>query len=333
MNIKKVFTFALAGALSISMLAGCGSSSNESTTSESKEDTSLTDVQSAGHFTLGLDADFAPMGFTDDNGEIVGFDIDLAKAVGEKMGVNVEVKPIDWDSKDMELSSGKIDVIWNGFSITDERRQEVLFSNPYLSTKQSIVVKKGSDITKKADLAGKKIALQDGSTSEDALKADTATYESVGDDNISRFKENSQVLMEVDSGRADAAVIDEVFVRYYLQKENLLDKYTVLEEGFDEEDYGVGGRKGDYALMEVKNLKNVLIYKKEETIMAQVTKKTLIGEALSIDEEIAPILMGIGMHCLGCPASQGESLEEACMVHGVDADELVKKINDFLASK
>lgn len=253
MNIKKLFTFALAGALSISMLAGCGSSSNESTTSESKEDTSLTDVQSAGYFTLGLDADFAPMGFTDDNGEIVGFDIDLAKAVGEKMGVDVEVKPIDWDSKDMELSSGKIDVIWNGFSITDERRQEVLFSNPYLSTKQSIVVKKGSDITKKADLAGKKIALQDGSTSEDALKADTATYESVGDDNISRFKENSQVLMEVDSGRADAAVIDEVFVRYYLQKENLLDKYTVLEEGFDEEDYGVGGRKGDYALMEAIN--------------------------------------------------------------------------------
>ena len=253
MNIKKVFTFALAGALSISMLAGCGSSSNESTTSESKEDTSLTDVQAAGHFTLGLDADFAPMGFTDDNGEIVGFDIDLAKAVGEKMGVDVEVKPIDWDSKDMELSSGKIDVIWNGFSITDERRQEVLFSNPYLSTKQSIVVKKGSDITKKADLADKKIALQDGSTSEDALKADTATYESVGDDNISRFKENSQVLMEVDSGRADAAVIDEVFVRYYLQKENLLDKYTVLEEGFDEEDYGVGGRKGDYALMEAIN--------------------------------------------------------------------------------
>ena len=253
MNIKKVFTFALAGALSISMLAGCGSSSNESTTSESKEDTSLTDVQAAGHFTLGLDADFAPMGFTDDNGEIVGFDIDLAKAVGEKMGVDVEVKPIDWDSKDMELSSGKIDVIWNGFSITDERRQEVLFSNPYLSTKQSIVVKKGSDITKKADLAGKKIALQDSSTSEDALKADTATYESVGDDNISRFKENSQVLMEVDSGRADAAVIDEVFVRYYLQKENLLDKYTVLEVGFDEEDYGVGGRKGDYALMEAIN--------------------------------------------------------------------------------
>ena len=249
MNIKKILTVALAGAISISMLAGCGAEK----TQEVKEDNSLTKVQEQGYFTLGLDADFAPMGFTEDDGTIVGFDIDLANAVAEKMGVKVEVKPIDWDSKAMELSTGKIDVIWNGFSITDERRQEVLFSNPYLSTKQSVIVKAGSDIQTKADLAGKKIALQDGSTSEDALKADAATYESIGDDNISRFKENSQVLMEVEAGRADAAVIDEIFVRYYLQKENMLDKFVVLEEGFDEEDYGVGGRLGDYALMEAVN--------------------------------------------------------------------------------
>ena len=250
MNLKKVLTLTLAGVLSVSALAGCGNAKQQS---EVVEDNSLTKVQEQGYFTLGLDADFAPMGFTQDDGEIVGFDIDLANAVAEKMGVGLEVKPIDWDSKAMELSTGKIDVIWNGFSITDERRQEVLFSNPYLSTKQSIIVKAGSDITTKADLAGKKIALQDGSTSEDALKADAATYESVGDENISRFKENSQVLMEVAAGRADAAVIDEVFVRYYLQKENLLDQYTVLEEGFDEEDYGVGGRLEDYALMEAIN--------------------------------------------------------------------------------
>ena len=171
MNIKKILTAALAGAISISMLAGCGAEK----TQEVKEDNSLTKVQEQGYFTLGLDADFAPMGFTEDDGTIVGFDIDLANAVAEKMGVKVEVKPIDWDSKAMELSTGKIDVIWNGFSITDERRQEVLFSNPYLSTKQSVIVKAGSDIKTKADLAGKKIALQDGSTSEDALKADTAT--------------------------------------------------------------------------------------------------------------------------------------------------------------
>lgn len=267
MNIKKILTAALAGAISISMLAGCGAEK----TQEVKEDNSLTKVQEQGYFTLGLDADFAPMGFTEDDGTIVGFDIDLANAVAEKMGVKVEVKPIDWDSKAMELSTGKIDVIWNGFSITDERRQEVLFSNPYLSTKQSVIVKAGSDIKTKADLAGKKIALQDGSTSEDALKGDAATYESIGDENISRFKENSQVLMEVESGRADAAVIDEIFVRYYLQKENMLDKFVVLEEGFDEEDYGVGGRHGDYALMEAIN--KALDECKAEGITSEISMK------------------------------------------------------------
>lgn len=250
MNLKKVLTLTLAGVMCSAMLAGCGDGKQES---DLKEDNSLTKVQEQGYFTLGLDADFAPMGFSQDNGEIVGFDIDLANAVAEKMGVRAEAKPIDWNSKAMELSTGKIDVIWNGLSITDERRQEVLFSNPYLSTKQSIIVKAGSDIKTKADLAGKKLALQDGSTSEDAVKADAATYDSIGDENISRFSENSQVLMEVDAGRADAAVIDEIFVRYYLQKENMLDKFVVLEEGFDEEDYGVGGRLGDYALMEAIN--------------------------------------------------------------------------------
>lgn len=251
MKLKKLIAVSLAGIMSAAMLTSCGG--NTQSTQTTGADESLKKVQEKGSFTIGLDADFAPMGFTQDDGEIVGFDIDLAKAVAEKMGVSLEVKPIDWDSKSMELSTGKIDFIWNGFSISEERKQEVLFSEPYLSTKQSIIVKADSPIKTKADLAGKKIALQDGSTSEDALKADAATYESIGDSNISRFKENSQVLMEVDSGRADAAVIDEVFVRYYLQKENLSDKYTVLEEGFDEEDYGVGGRKGDVALMEAVN--------------------------------------------------------------------------------
>ena len=267
MNTKKIIALTAALAMGAAALTGCG----EPKQTDTAGDTSLQKVQEQGYFTLGLDADFAPMGFTEEDGTIVGFDIDLANAVAEKMGVNVEVKPIDWDSKSMELSTGKIDVIWNGFSITDERRQEVLFSNPYLSTKQSIIVKAGSDINTKADLAGKKIALQDGSTSEDALKADAATYESIGDANISRFKENSQVLMEVDAGRADAAVIDEVFVRYYLTKENLLDKFTVLEEGFDEEDYAVGGRIGDNALIDAIN--TALDECKAEGITSEISTK------------------------------------------------------------
>ena len=219
--MKKLSALLLAAVLGVSMLSGCNAVQKANTDEQASTgaDTSLEDIKEKGYFTVGLDATFAPMGFTDENGEIVGFDIDLAKAVAKKIGVEVKFQPIDWDSKSMELSSGNIDVIWNGFSISDERKKEVLFTDPYLTTGQVIVVKANSDIATKKDLAGKKIALQDGSTSEKALKEDKETYDSIGDKNISRFKENSQVLMEVEAGRADAAVIDEIFVRYYLAQE------------------------------------------------------------------------------------------------------------------
>lgn len=256
--MKKLATLLLAAVLGTSMLAGCTvteqtSSDNTAGTEQTGADTSLEDIRAKGKFVVGLDATFAPMGFTDENGEIVGFDIDLARAVAEKMGLEVEFQPIDWNSKAMELESGNIDVIWNGFSISDERRQEVLFTDPYLSTGQVIVVNADSDIQTKADLAGKKIALQDGSTSETALKEDTATYESIGEENISRFKENTAVLMELEVGRVDAVVIDEIFVRYYLSKENMADKFKVLDEGFAEEDYGVGGRLTDKSFIDALN--------------------------------------------------------------------------------
>lgn len=251
--MKKISALILAMVMGASVLAGCGNTKKDDTANNNAVDTSLEDIKEKGKFVVGLDATFAPMGFTDEAGEIVGFDIDLAKAAAEKMGVEVEFQPIDWDSKSMELSSGKIDVIWNGFSISEERKKEVLFTDPYLTTGQVIIVKADSDIKTKADLAGKTLALQDGSTSEEALKADATTYESIGDENISRFKENTEVLMEVEAGRADAAVIDEIFVRYYLAKENMTDKFRVLEESFADEDYGVGGRLQDVSFMTALN--------------------------------------------------------------------------------
>ena len=247
--MKKIIALLMAAVLGAGALAGCGTEPTAKEGDSAAADTSLEDIKAKGYFVLGLDATFAPMGFTDENGDLVGFDIDLAQAAAEKMGIEVKTQPIDWDSKSMELTSGNIDVIWNGFSITDERKKEVLFTEPYLTTGQVIVVPADSDIKTKADLAGKTVALQDSSTSEEALKADTATYESIGDDNISRFKENTLVLMEVESGRADAAVIDEIFVRYYLAKEGMTEKFTVLEEQLSPEDYGVGGRLEDVSFM------------------------------------------------------------------------------------
>ena len=120
--MKKISMMLLAAALGVSMLAGCGTTKTNTNTNadSSAADTSLEDIKAKGYFTVGLDADFAPMGFTDESGEIVGFDIDLAKKAAEKMGLEVKFQPIDWDSKSMELESKNIDVIWNGFSITDD---------------------------------------------------------------------------------------------------------------------------------------------------------------------------------------------------------------------
>ncbi len=251
--MKKLLALLMAATLGVTMMSGCGEKVENTDANTEVADTSLEDIKEKGYFVLGLDADFAPMGFTDEKGEIVGFDIDLAKAVAEKMGVEVKTQPISWDSKNMELDSGNIDVIWNGFSISEERKKEVLFTDPYLTTGQVIVVPVNSEIKTKADLAGKTVALQDGSTSEEALKADTATYESIGEANVSKFKENTLVLMEVETGRADAAVIDEIYVRYYLAKEGMTDKFTVLEEQLAPEDYGVGGRLADVSFMTALN--------------------------------------------------------------------------------
>lgn len=250
-KMKKLLALIFAAVMTVGTMAGC--SGTETTDTQNEVDTSLEDIKEKGYFVLGLDADFAPMGFTDESGEIVGFDIDLAKAAAEKMGIEVKAQPINWNAKSMELESGNIDVIWNGFSISEERKQQVLFTDPYLTTGQVIVVPVDSDIKTKADLAGKKVALQDGSTSEEALKADTATYESIGEENLSKFNENTLVLMEVESGRADAAVIDEIYVRYYLAKEGMTDKFTVLSEQLAPEDYGVGCRLTDVSFRDALN--------------------------------------------------------------------------------
>ena len=139
--MKKTLALLLTLVLAVSVFAGC-----TQTKTNDEADTSLADIKEKGYFVLGLDATFAPMGFTDEAGEIVGFDIDLAKAVAEKLGVEVKLQPIDWDSKSMELNAGNIDVIWNGFSITEERKKEVLFTDAYLTTGQVIIVTADSDI-------------------------------------------------------------------------------------------------------------------------------------------------------------------------------------------
>ncbi len=172
-------------------------------------DSSLQYIKDKGKLILGLDVGFDPMGFYDDKGNIVGFDIDLAKEVANRLGVELVLQPISWDAKEMELSGKTIDVIWNGMSVTDKRVEEMNISKPYLSNRMIIIVRDGSDIKTKADLAGKVVACQSGSSALNAIEAEpdtVATFKEL----VSSYSDNPTAFLDLKSGRVDALVVDEV---------------------------------------------------------------------------------------------------------------------------
>ena len=202
---------------------------------------------------VGLDDTFAPMGFKNEKGEIVGFDIDLAKAVASKLGIPIEFKSINWDSKVIDLNNKNIDLIWNGLTITEERKQEVLFSSPYLQNSQVVVTKSGSPIKTKADLKGKVIAAQSQSSGEEAFKKDAISKEVK---EFKTFDQYDRAFLDLEAGRVDAIVVDEIMARYIKKTKEAQSKkelYTILTEDFGKEDYGIGARKTDTLLVEKIN--------------------------------------------------------------------------------
>jgi ABC-type amino acid transport substrate-binding protein len=166
---------------------------------------------------MGLDDSFPPMGYRDESNNIVGFDVDLAKAVAKKLGVELVLQPIDWSAKELELSSGNIDCIWNGLTRTADREKEMLLSRTYLANNQVIVVKEGSGIKAKANLSGKKVGVQTGSSAEEALGKDaiaSQVKETV------QYADNVTALQDLKIGRINAVVLDEIVARYYISTQN-----------------------------------------------------------------------------------------------------------------
>ena len=168
--------------------------------------------------TVGIDEEFAPMGFRDEKGDLVGFDIDLAKEAARRMGVELEFKSIDWDNKETEITSGNIDMIWNGLDITDEYKEYMIFSKPYMDNRQILLVKRNNPegIHSEGDLAGKIVGTQAGSNSEtyvlqnDALKSTFAEFKT-----YRNIKEGFEALT---SGEFDALIIDEIAGRYEMAR-------------------------------------------------------------------------------------------------------------------
>ena len=198
---------------------------------------------------VGLDDNFPPMGFRDEKNELVGFDIDMAREAAKRMGIEAEFKPIDWSAKEAELSGKRVDALWNGLTITEERKAKIGFTAPYMENHQIIVVAAKSAINNKADMSGKVVGAQEGSSAVDAVKKDDAVFKSFKE--FKTFGDNVTALMDLSAGRLEAVVVDEVVGRYYVAKKP--DEYRVLEENFGTEEYGVGVRKDDTELLEKLN--------------------------------------------------------------------------------
>ncbi len=207
-------------------------------------DNSLQKVKDSGKFVLGLDDAFPPMGYRDENNEIVGYDIDLAKEVTSRMGVTLALQPIDWNAKEQELNTGKIDCIWNGFTITDERAAAMAFTKPYLKNAQVLVVKADSAVKALADLKGKTVGLQAGSSAADAL--DSAVDFKASLKGTVEFKDNLTALMDLEARGVDAVVMDLMVANDNINRSGKA--YRILGESLSPEDYGVGFRKKDIAL-------------------------------------------------------------------------------------
>lgn len=282
--MKKIVALLLAGLMAASLVgcnngsteSGSASDTNASVSSGSTADDSWEKIQANGKIIMGVDDEFPPMGYIDtQTGDLIGFDIDLATEVFTRLGVEVDIQPIDWGSKEMELDGGNIDVIWNGYSYTDERNEKVNLSEPYMKNNQVIMVKADSSYQTLEDLAGKSLGVQADSSAEDALNSEGAAEFKASLSEIVPVDNYSKAVLEIKNGLIEAIAIDEVVARYYLSHEE--GAYRILTEDNGDvislavEDYVIGFRKGDDALKE--KVEETLKEMKADGKLAEISEK------------------------------------------------------------
>ena len=229
--------------------------------------------------TVGFDAEYPPFGYMDESGEYVGFDLDVAQKVCDNLGWELVKKPINWDSKDMELNSGNIDCIWNGFTING-REDDYTWSDPYLNNEQVMVVTSDSGIETLADLAGKNVVVQAASAALDALNSEDNKELTDSFASLTENPDYNTAFMNIDSGAADAVAVDIGVAKYQLaQREE--GKYKILDEPIQSEQYCIGFAKGNEEL--------------RDTVWAEVMKLYDEGEIDKLAEQYGVV----DMLCLG----------------------------------
>ncbi|MBY0455078.1 MAG: amino acid ABC transporter substrate-binding protein [Burkholderiaceae bacterium] len=216
------------------LLAGCGPQ-------DSAPHTQSSAPAAIQKIVVGMDENFPPMGFRNEKSELAGFDVDMAREAGKRMGIPIEFKPIDWIAKEAALSGKRVDVLWGGLAVTDERKKSMVFTAPYLQNHQIVLVAAGTHIHHRTDLAGKVVGAQDGSSAAQALLQEPALLASFQTFRI--FSDSQTALEQLSQGRLQAVVLDEIVGRHQALLNST--EYTVLEDTLGSEDYAVGMRPED----------------------------------------------------------------------------------------
>ena len=274
--MKKKLALILAGtAMAAMVLAGCGDKNNASgedvKTAESVEDKKT--------FTVGFDAEYPPYGYMDENGEYTGFDLELAEAVCKLEGWELVKKPLNWDSKDMELNSGSIDCSWNGFTMNG-REDDYTFSTPYVDNSQVIVVAEKSGIDTLEDLAGKTVGVQAASAALDLLQSEEGGQKKLADTfgALNEFADYNTAFTELQAGALDALAIDVGVANYQIKSRG--EGYKILDETLNTEQYAIGFKKGNQELCDVVNadLKKLT----EDGTVAKLAEKYEIADMVTL---------------------------------------------------
>ena len=281
---KRFVSAALAAVMALSMTA-CGSSNSaaETTAADTEaaesqaEETTAEEAKTtdSGTLIVGFDQDFPPMGFVGDDGEYTGFDLELAQEVATRLGLEYKAQPIAWDSKDMELESGNIDCIWNGFTMTG-REDDYTWTEPYMANQQVFVVANDSDINSQADLAGKIVEVQADSSAEAALKEApelTATFKE-----LLTTADYNTAFMDLEQGAVDAIAMDVIVAGYQIQQRNA--DFKILDDSLSEEEYGVGFKKGNTELRD--KVQSTLEEMAEDGTLQEVSEKWFSKDVTTI---------------------------------------------------
>ncbi len=246
-------------------------------------------IQGKGKMIIGMTL-FAPMNYYEGD-EFVGFDTELAKAVGEKLGVEIEFIEINWDSKEIELNSKNIDCIWNGMCITEERKENMSISNPYLYNTQAIVAKTDKIDALLANIAGTYVVAEQGSTGEGKLQGtipdddtvEVSAKEFFAEANYTAVDSMAKALMEVKSGTADIALVDSVCALAMVGEGTDYDDMTVnLDNNFGLQEYGIAFRKGSDA---TEKLNEAIAELTKDGTVAEIAAKYGLTDMLVTIEE------------------------------------------------